>query len=145
MLTGIKKTISVILIAAAAGYAGANLHSNVQGNDHFISDKNVHQTTQGVFHFANYKASAPDGNMDFTVAAAATVHAVVHITTTYDNRNNQMQMNPWGAFFGMPNQSQAEEASGSGVIVTDDGYIVTNNHVVDNGNKIEVTLDDNRT
>jgi hypothetical protein len=43
------------------------------------------------------------------------------------------------------NPRRPEMAAGSGVIISDDGYIVTNNHVIDNAERIEVTLDDNRT
>lgn len=84
---------------------------------------------------------------DFTKAADLTVHAVVHVKTFYGNRslgNNPFGYNPFD-FWGRPRENQQQEASGSGVIITDDGYIVTNNHVVDNAEKVEVTLNDNRT
>src|SRR5258708_609491 len=106
MLTGFKKTIGVILIAVAAGYAGANLHGRLSGSSAgagFISDKNA--KVQGV-HFAGLKTSAPDGNPDFVQAAEATVHAVVHVKTFYENHNNYngLQWDPWGGMFGNPYQ-----------------------------------------
>jgi Do/DeqQ family serine protease len=147
MLTGFKKTIGIILIAAAAGFAGANFHGKPADNNVSISSRNA----QAPIHLVNYNGittTSPGGYPDFTEAAEATVHDVVYIKTTYDNKSagNQLQWDPWNGFFSAPSQQpQAAEASGSGVIVTADGYIVTNNHVVDNASKVEVTLDDHRS
>jgi periplasmic serine protease, Do/DeqQ family len=87
---------------------------------------------------------------DFTYAAENTVHAVVHVKTIYSNDNNSSSYsgNPlFDFFFGNPGQiqMQPEMASGSGVIISSDGYIVTNNHVIDRATNIEVTLNDRRT
>jgi len=102
-----------------------------------------------------YLASMPAtaGNLtlpDFTVAASNTVHAVVHIKTEYNRSNNPYNnFFDFRDFFGNPGrggmQPSPVEASGSGVIITPDGYIVTNNHVVSEADKITVTLNDKRT
>ncbi|MFB2120522.1 Do family serine endopeptidase [Parapedobacter sp. 2B3] len=91
------------------------------------------------------------GNPDFTQAAAMVAPAVVHITTTYPGRSrggNAAPMDLFEEFFGMPRQRQQSQppaqATGSGVIISQDGYIVTNNHVVEDANKIEVQLTDKR-
>ncbi len=88
---------------------------------------------------------------DFTGVSEIANPAVVHIKTTSSGTmqgNTQIPMDPFDFFrgpgFQMPNQGPSV-ASGSGVIISDDGYIVTNNHVVENGNKIEVVLNDKRT
>ncbi|MFM2135517.1 MAG: hypothetical protein RL021_917, partial [Bacteroidota bacterium] len=78
---------------------------------------------------------------DFTQAAERSVHAVVHVKTSYTPRVNPFD--PFG-FWGRPMQAQPQQSSGSGVIITDDGYIITNNHVVEGADKVEVTLNDNR-
>ena len=80
---------------------------------------------------------------DFTDVAAATIDAVVHIKT------EMTQLTPlYQSFFGFiiqqGMQRQTYSAFGSGVIVTTDGYIVTNNHVVQDAEKITVTLNDRR-
>ena len=80
---------------------------------------------------------------DFTDVASATIDAVVHITT------EMTQMTPlYQSFFGfiIPQgvQRQTYSAYGSGVIITSDGYIVTNNHVVQDAESIMVTLNDRR-
>ncbi|MFN3916775.1 MAG: Do family serine endopeptidase [Flavobacteriales bacterium] len=85
-------------------------------------------------------AYKPEASLDFTVAAEKTVNAVVNVTTHYSNTYRQ---DPFLDFFWGPGGSRGnrpEKATGSGVIISDDGYIVTNNHVIDNADKIEVTL-----
>lgn len=86
---------------------------------------------------------------DFTEAAANTVHAVVHIKTEYQRKSSVYDyFFDFRDFFGdrTPRGGNAPIiATGSGVIISPDGYIVTNNHVVTESNKVEVTLNDKRT
>lgn len=81
--------------------------------------------------------------VDFTNTAAKTIDAVVHIKCDITKLTPMYQ-----SFFGMiinqGMQRQTYEAYGSGVIITDDGYIVTNNHVVQDASAIRVTLNDKR-
>lgn len=83
---------------------------------------------------------------DFVDAAEMTVHAVVHIKTEV-RRRTSMYDQFFYEFFGRPNPqfNQPLLATGSGVIISGDGYIVTNNHVVHNAERLEVTLNDKRT
>lgn len=97
-----------------------------------------------------YYAQAFNGDSqqtDFTVAAEKTVDAVVHVKTSYTVNNNYSFGNPFFDFFFGPQQggTQPAQASGSGVILTRDGYIVTNNHVIEKADDIEVVLNDKRT
>ena len=74
------------------------------------------------------------------------MEAVVHVKTKYYRQ--QQYVDPfYQFFFGRPQQSQQPSAmaSGSGVILSNDGYIVTNNHVIEDANEIEVVLNDKRT
>jgi len=90
------------------------------------------------------------GEVDFTQAAAAVTPAVVYIRTTYSSAGQQSQQDRLQQMFGdmfgqsMPHESVPQMASGSGVIISPDGYIVTNNHVVAKADKIEITTNDHR-
>lgn len=76
-------------------------------------------------------------NLDFTTIAAKAVNSVVYIQSKYDSRTITQGFYRY--------QQGPAMASGSGVIISDDGYIVTNNHVVDDASEVDVTLEDNRS
>ncbi|MBP6313541.1 MAG: trypsin-like peptidase domain-containing protein [Flavobacteriales bacterium] len=81
--------------------------------------------------------------LDFVFAAENTVNGVVHVTTeTAVNIQDPFANLFWGNR--APLQQQLRQGAGSGVIVSADGYIVTNNHVVEGADKIQVHLNDNR-
>jgi Do/DeqQ family serine protease len=88
--------------------------------------------------------------LDFTATAEKVTAAVVHIRSTSSGRvtsKNREQVDPWQYFFGPqgPQQRGPSMSAGSGVIINADGYIVTNNHVVEGADKVDVTLSNNRT
>ena len=79
----------------------------------------------------------------FSFAADKTVNAVVHVKTAIEAGSSYAYRSPLEFFFGAPSQPQSPEiqlGSGSGVIVSKDGYIVTNNHVIANAEKIQISL-----
>ena len=108
-----------------------------------------------------FDGATPPGAVDFTVPAQAATPAVVHIKTKTNAKqanNNlpKMQKSPFGdmfggddmfeQFFGGRNgQIPEQRASGSGILISEDGYIVTNNHVVANADVIDVTLANKKT
>ena len=85
----------------------------------------------------------PAGQVDFTEAAAKSVDAVVHIKNEMHVKSSYYDdfFSPFRHYF-YPNQQNSIIAFGSGVIISPDGYIVTNNHVVDGADKITVTFND---
>lgn len=107
--------------------------------------------------------AAPGQPVDLTYAAEKALPSVVHILNTQNSKVKtvEVESNPFGDFFdpfgifGTPNQGNGgtqkrqvrtpkQQGSGSGVIISADGYIVTNNHVVDGADELTVTLNDNR-
>lgn len=88
--------------------------------------------------------SSPSPFGSFRLAAKAAAPAVVSINTS-KTANAQPNTDPWFRFFfGEPDQSQAQAGLGSGVIVSPAGYILTNNHVIEEADEIEVVLNDGR-
>ena len=86
---------------------------------------------------------------DFTYAAETCVDAVVYVKVSATQTIQQQPGSIFDFFFGFPQQGAPQQrertGSGSGVIITQDGYIVTNNHVVEGATKIEITLNSNQT
>ncbi len=111
-------------------------------------------TTNASYDLPNIfdKTVASNNPSDFTQAAAKTVNAVVNVKN-YSNKHQQQYIDPFDFFFGGRGQQRQQpeddepqkRGHGSGVIISADGYIVTNNHVIDAADKIEVTLNDQRT
>ncbi len=101
-------------------------------------------------HFTAYER---ENYPDLTYPAENSVKAVVNIEKTEEVRfgGRGAGRNPFFDFFGIPDgyyeeqqQPQERRSGGSGVIISPDGYIVTNNHVVENASKLKVTLNDDR-
>jgi Do/DeqQ family serine protease len=84
------------------------------------------------------------GQVDLTFAAEQTVHAVVHVRTKSMVQQPENPIMQW--FYGDRYDSKPREqvGFGSGVIISPDGYIITNNHVIEDAENIEVKLNDNR-
>ena len=150
----IKQVLAVVLLSA-----GTTL-GTIFAFNHFYSSPRTFQSELGKVP-ANY-AGLFDSNKtfgeapaDFTQASQSAVPAVVHITTVIKaSSTNNIRKSPFSDlfgddfddFFGGPNgRSVPQRASGSGVIISEDGYIVTNNHVIDEASEIKVTLSNKRT
>jgi len=97
-------------------------------------------------HYASVAAESSTQPVDFSSAAESSVKSVVHIMTLTQGRTiiARDPYDPFGAF-GRAFQTPNQMGSGSGVIISPDGYIVTNNHVVQGADKVQVTFNDRNT
>ena len=152
--TAILLVATVIAVSAATSWATTYVHNQNNSVEFLQNPENPNLNAKARF------ASATRGiETDFTVAADLTVHAVVHVKTKAPrSRSSQQDFfgDPFFDFFFGPQQRQQQEpeqkpeeaqplGAGSGVIISNDGYIVTNNHVIDGATEIEVTLNDKRS
>jgi serine protease Do len=146
--------VKYFLVAVVASVVTVGLYSYLFPKPfQSILDKQQ-QTTPVRLTRAAAVATETNG-LDFTVPSAAALPTVVHINSSTERETAERpaprQRAPQSPeeffeFFGGPGQPQGpSESSGSGVILTNDGYIVTNNHVVEGATTVKVTLYDNRT
>lgn len=148
-----KRILSTVLIAVLGGLIALGMYKIFEKPAEITSIEERQQA-----QFASLKTESMVGSaglVDFTEAAARVTPAVVYIQTTYpmNYRNGGGQQFPFDDFFdffedrrgGQRQPRRAPRASGSGVVITDDGYIVTNNHVVQDAEQVEVTLNNRQT
>ncbi len=93
----------------------------------------------------SYPLAAPEGSVSFVEAANSSIHSVVHIKTKVFGQGSSSHNPFYRFFFDHGFERQPQMGSGSGVIISGDGYILTNNHVVNNADEVEVTLNDKRS
>jgi len=141
-----KKLLIVFFVAIAGGIVALSLNKLFNRDAHrSISEIQQAYATNGLA-----VDSIPDIN--FVEVAAKSVHTVVHIKTSYGGGNSEQKesgeeqyFDPFDFFHDKTIPQGPQQASGSGVIITPDGYIATNNHVVEGATRVEVVLNDKRT
>ena len=152
-MTSFKKTLLALLVVAGVSSATSiALFSTLQDKSETTSiNADTDPSAYATPTTFTPVVSRPAVETDFTRAAASTVNAVVSIksTTMQQQRSSgSMEEELFRYFFGQGRHDytpQPRVGMGSGVIISEDGYIVTNNHVIDQANKIEVTLNDKRS
>jgi serine protease Do len=139
-----RKIISVFSIALLGGIVATGIdHFYIQKQNKWVAESNIRNPLP--VKFAGLTNPVAETAINFVSAAQKTVPAVVNIKSkveVQDTRGNSM----WDYMYGNPRQNMMQGmVTGSGVVVSNDGYIVTNNHVIEDAGSIEVTLSDRHT
>ena len=127
-----KKILPILLAATIGGTVAAVVVQT------FLKPTTVTIEQKGPSaRLVNVGLEPPVSNVDFTYAAENSVHAVVHVWT---ERVQEGYTSPYQLFFGNGPTQRRSLSSGSGVIVSNDGFIMTNNHVVDDASSVKIKL-----
>lgn len=156
----LKQVLSTVAISAVTAFAVLWGYGKYMKNNSMYAGQ-PSTTLPSNYKLAGYNENGlpPGSAIDFTQPSAAALPTVVHIKTKTNAKqvsNNlpRTRQNPFSdffnddlfnQFFGGPSYIPEQRASGSGVIISEDGYIVTNNHVVENADEITVTLNSKKT
>ncbi|EDP96191.1 trypsin-like peptidase domain-containing protein [Kordia algicida OT-1] len=139
-----KKFASLLLVSILGGVISIGAYKFFSDSPEKVEQASVfEQPTLLPTNFVNNPtktSNAANAGIDFTVAAEKTIHAVVHV------KNKITTVAPrsiWDLYNGT-GRPQTQIGTGSGVIITPDGHIVTNNHVIKGSNEIQVTLNNNK-
>ena len=142
---------AVAVLAVSAGVAGVTTYTLMQSRqDKNLSFYDEFQTASNVRYAALDATSMQP--IDLTKAAESSLNSVVHIMSVQRSKVKTIQSQPdiFDFFFGdgrgrqQQVQTPEQRGFGSGVIISKDGYIVTNNHVIDGADEISVKLHDGR-
>lgn len=138
-----KKITTLIFVSMLGGILTLGSYKLIFEDEPLVLEaEEVKTTSSSKILPASYDSKIYGTNADFTEAAEKTVHAVVHVknVAVFGEPSSMLEYYARGG-----NSGKAIRGAGSGVIITPDGYIVTNNHVIDGASEIEVTLNNNKT
>lgn len=136
------KSLSIALIAALISVI---IYDQYFNNLYDIPNNNNNNLKNTILIPTNYKVhtnSIAGEKTDFTIAASKTIDAVVHVKNTSSSSSN---LPSFYRYFYDEDELPERIGTGSGVIVSPDGYIITNNHVIEDSNEIEITTNDNKS
>lgn len=140
-----KKIGSSLLVAIFAGAITLFSYKYFFEENNYTVVTSNSDVPQPLLTTSNLPTSAKGNGIneaDFTIAAENTVNAVVHVKNLTLNSSSGSLLD---FFYGSESRQIPQVGSGSGVIISPDGYIVTNNHVIDKANEIRITLNNNKT
>lgn len=138
-----KQFSNLFLVSLLSGATTLGAYKLLFDNDGLLSNDKKTLTTLASETYAKRVGLSSDV-LDFTEAADKTIHSVVHVkNVSYQKVNDPILEFFYGYRGG--GQSQEQVGTGSGVIISEDGYIVTNNHVVKDASEIEITLNNKKS
>lgn len=150
----VKHVLAIMMISASTAVASMWGYNKFVQKETYVYNDASGQEVKVPANYAQFNG-ATNTPVDFTAAASAAIPATVHIKTKTNAQatNNLPRRNPFSDLFGDGfddlfgdrSRSLPQMASGSGVIISDDGYIVTNNHVVEGADDITVTLSNKKS
>lgn len=137
-----KEIVKITLVSALGGLLTLGAYKTFLEPESQHTTNTVLTTPQYSIPINNTTAfNALADNTNFTVAAEKTIHAVVHVTNTatYTRPRNIFD------YYNKKGEQIQKGSTGSGVVISEDGYIVTNNHVIDNADELTVTLNNQKS
>ena len=135
-----KKIFPILAAAIIGGFSGNFIQNKFLPKE--IAPLTISNSAE--FKPANFNYLSTNVSLsDFSIAAEKTIHSVVHVKNLKEG--NLVNNKAFEYFFGYQYKSAPQMGSGSGVIISSDGYIVTNHHVIDKASKLSVTLNNNST
>ena len=156
-----KQIVAVVLLSAVTTVGTMWGYNRFTKNNTYVyqqsNDADNNDTGKIPANYADFKGWNGNTPVDFSAAANAATPATVHIKTKVNrtaSNNLPRNRSPFGDLFDMPDledffgdrgRSMPQSASGSGAIISEDGYIVTNNHVIDGADEINVTLNNKKS
>ena len=143
-----KKNLTAFLVAIFSVASTLFVYSQINVSSRQTLTNQINSPIERTGPVVLTSMQAPDGPVDLTYAAGQCVQSVVHVRVRSTIANEDGSDNPFSQFFGENNMKQEPRkvtGFGSGVIISPDGYIVTNNHVVDGADSIQVTLNNNKS
>jgi len=138
-----KKVLSIIMFSALGGALTLGSYKIfIEKPQVVIEQKEATAISSLPVNYTNTMVSSIE-NTDFTVAADKTINSVVHVKNT----SVKTYRDPYAEFFygqGSGTKKYSQVGTGSGVIISSDGYIITNNHVIKNATEIVITLNNKK-
>src|SRR5688572_7411074 len=148
-----KQILTVMLLSASTAVLSVWGYEKITSSDTYVYSHN--EQAKAPSNYAGYDGAngVTNAPIDFTQAASTAIPATVHIKTksTRTASNNLPRRSPLGDLFGIDDffgdrmRTIPQMASGSGAIISEDGYIVTNNHVIAGADEVAVTLSNKKT
>jgi Do/DeqQ family serine protease len=137
-----KKVVGLVLVASLGGIVALGV------NKLFDRERSSEFGAMQMARYASLAEAGPGMTQDFTAVSEVVTPTVVHVITTVESvSSGSVPTDPFDFFrghgFSLPDMGP-QVGSGSGVIISEDGYIITNNHVINGAAKIEVVLNDKR-
>jgi len=136
-----KRTAQLFLVALLAGGITLGAYTYFFEKPSSIAYVQKEETPFLTTSLPTSASGAGINEVDFTIAAEKTVNAVVHVKNMTVSRSNPIAE----FFYGSEASQRPQIGTGSGVIISPDGYIVTNNHVIDKARALEITLNNNKS